>query len=108
VTVPRIVYFSFSDGGRLPSISWICFRRTVFHPSSPPAAGRICAGFTGVGGREFARPENGFWVPEDDCIAAADALADAADLVRAGGPALNRRREAGYETARQWVLCRLP
>ncbi len=70
------------------------------------ASGCVCAGFLGVGGAEFATPENGFWAPDDDCVAAADALARAADVVRVGGPALAARVEAGRETARQWSYAR--
>lgn len=66
------------------------------------ASGCLCAGFTGIGGRDYATPDNGFWVDEDDDLAAADALARAADLAKAGGPALKRRVDAGFETARQW------
>jgi glycosyltransferase involved in cell wall biosynthesis len=66
------------------------------------ASGCVCGGFLGLGGTEYATPENGFWVPEDDCEAAADAMAEAAALVRAGGPALQRRLDAGFETARAW------
>lgn len=72
-------------------------------PLEAMACGAVCAGFTGVGGREYATAENGFWVPEDDCEAAADALAEAADL---DGPARARMREAGFETARQWSYAR--
>lgn len=72
-------------------------------PLEAMACGAVCAGFTGIGGREFATAENGFWAPEDDCEAAADALAAAADLE---GPALARMREAGFETARQWSYAR--
>ncbi|WP_309093066.1 hypothetical protein [Phenylobacterium sp.] len=70
------------------------------------ASGCVCAGFTGVGGREYATADNGFWVADDDCVAAADALAAAADLVRTGGAALSARVEAGQETARQWSYAR--
>lgn len=66
------------------------------------ASGCVCAGFTGVGGREYATADNGFWVADDDCEAAADALAEAAAVVREGGPALQRRLDAGFETARTW------
>jgi hypothetical protein len=66
------------------------------------ASGCVCAGFTGVGGAEYATPENGFWAPEDDCVAAADALAAAIDLQRAGGPPLEAMLQAGRETARAW------
>lgn len=66
------------------------------------ASGCVCAGFTGIGGLEYATPDNGFWAPEDDCEAAADALARACDVTSTGGAALASRLEAGYETARQW------
>lgn len=66
------------------------------------ASGCICAGFLGVGGREYATPDNGFWVPDEDCEAAADALAEACAVALEGGPQRARRLEAGYETARQW------
>ncbi|THD81335.1 MAG: glycosyltransferase [Phenylobacterium sp.] len=71
-------------------------------PLEAMASGCVCAGFTGIGGRDYVTPQNGFWVPEDDCEAAAEALAAAADLVRTGGPALAHHLEAGYETARLW------
>ena len=66
------------------------------------ACGCVCAGFTGIGGEEYATPENGFWVRDDDSEAAADALARAADLVAAGGAPLERMRQAGFATARAW------
>ena len=66
------------------------------------ASGCLCAGFTGVGGAEYATAENGFWVPEDDCAAAADALAAAIDLHRTGGPRLATMLEAARETAAAW------
>ncbi|HEX2801992.1 MAG TPA: glycosyltransferase [Phenylobacterium sp.] len=71
-------------------------------PLEAMAAGCVCAGFTGVGGREYATPENGFWADEDDCEMAADALAEAADLVKTGGAPLARHIEAGRETAARW------
>jgi hypothetical protein len=71
-------------------------------PIEAMASGCVCAGFTGIGGIEYATPANGFWVAEDDCEAATDALARAADLVLTGGPPLQRHLEAGYETARIW------
>jgi glycosyltransferase involved in cell wall biosynthesis len=66
------------------------------------ASGCVCAGFTGVGGWEYATDDNGFWVPEDDCEAAADAVARAADLVRTGGAPLKHCLDASRETASQW------
>jgi hypothetical protein len=75
-------------------------------PLEAMASGALCAGFTGVGGLEYATAENGFWVDSEDCVAAADALAAAADLVRSGGAPLRQRLEAGHETARQWSYAR--
>ena len=75
-------------------------------PLEAMASGALCTGFTGVGGRDFATSDNGFWVDEDDCVAAVDALAGAADLLRSGGPALERYLEAGRETAREWSYAR--
>jgi len=66
------------------------------------ASGCICAGFTGIGGRQYATPDNGFWVEDDDCLAAADALAQAISLVRSGGAPLRRYVEAAVATAQQW------
>jgi glycosyltransferase involved in cell wall biosynthesis len=66
------------------------------------ASGCVCAGFTGGGGRQYATPDNGFWVEEDDCLAAADAVAQAISLVRSGGAPLRRYVEAGLATAQQW------
>lgn len=66
------------------------------------ASGCVCAGFTGVGGAEYATAGNGFWAPEDDCLAAAEALAAAIDLTRAGGPKLAAMLDAARETARAW------
>lgn len=71
-------------------------------PLEAMASGCLCAGFLGVGGHAFATPGNGFWAADDDCVAAADQLAEAADIVLRGGPDLQRRLEAGRETARQW------
>lgn len=70
------------------------------------ASGCVCAGFTGIGGRAYATAENGFWVPDDDVEAAADALAQAADVVRTGGPRLAAIVEAGRATAAHWSYAR--
>lgn len=70
------------------------------------ASGCLCAGFTGVGGAEYATPANGFWAPEDDCEAASDALAEVVDLALTGGPRLAAYVEAGRETASRWSYAR--
>ncbi|HEV2531027.1 glycosyltransferase [Phenylobacterium sp.] len=71
-------------------------------PLEAMASGCVCAGFTGVAGRDYATADNGFWVGENDCEAATEALAQAADLVAAGGAPLNHHLDAGFETARTW------
>jgi len=58
------------------------------------ASGCVVAAFTGIGGREYARPENGFWVDEDDLAGCVRALSEAVWLSRDSGP----RREA-YDKA---------
>jgi glycosyltransferase involved in cell wall biosynthesis len=75
-------------------------------PLEAMASGCLVAGFTGIGGRDYATPDNGFWVEEDHVFAAADALAEAADLIQTGGPALLRMWEAGRATAEAWSYAR--
>lgn len=70
------------------------------------ASGCVCAGFLGVGGLQYGTADNGFWAPDDDCVAAADALARAAELVRAGGAPLAAVVEAGRETSARWSYAR--
>lgn len=71
-------------------------------PLEAMASGCVVAGFKSIGGEDYATAQNGFWAPEEDVEAAVDALAAAADLVAAGGPALDEMLGAGAETARQW------
>lgn len=66
------------------------------------ACGCVVAGFTGIGGWEYATEANGFWAREDDLVAAADALARAADLVAAGGAPLAAHCEVARATAKAW------
>ncbi len=58
------------------------------------ASGCVLAGFTGGGGREYARPENGFWADEDDFPACIRQLAEAVRLSRETGA-----RRAAYAAA---------
>jgi glycosyltransferase involved in cell wall biosynthesis len=46
-------------------------------PLEAMASGCVVAGFTGIGGREYATSENGFWVNEDDFSACVEALGKA-------------------------------
>lgn len=70
------------------------------------ATGAVCAGFLGGGGGQYGTPANGFWVSDDDCDAAADALAEAADLFMTGGPPLEHKLEAARATAAEWSYAR--
>lgn len=49
-------------------------------PLEAMAAGCVVTGFTGIGGREYATPENGFWAAEDDFPACVEAIKRAGDL----------------------------
>ncbi len=49
-------------------------------PLEAMASGCVVAGFTGIGGREYATPNNGFWAAEDDFPACLDALRQAVSL----------------------------
>lgn len=49
-------------------------------PLEAMAAGCLVCGYDGFGGREFARPDNGFWVPDGDVEAFAEAIATALRL----------------------------
>ena len=64
--------------------------------------GCVVAGFTGLGGREYATTANGFWVGEDDCESCAVALKRAVQLVEAGAPALSIMKHAAMKTAADW------
>lgn len=56
-------------------------------PLEAMASGCVVAGFTGIGGREYASDNNGFWVNEDDFPACNEALAHAVAQSLAGGEA---------------------
>jgi glycosyltransferase involved in cell wall biosynthesis len=64
-------------------------------PLEAMAAGCTVAGFTGIGGREYATAENGFWAEEDDFPACVDRLAKAVALSLADQTAY---RAAGQKT----------
>lgn len=49
-------------------------------PLEAMAAGCVVAGFTGIGGREYATPQNGFWADEDDFPACVQQLGKAVEL----------------------------
>ena len=58
------------------------------------ACGSLVVGFTGGGGAEFARDDNGFWVPDEDPLALAECLANVIKRVKANDPTLQSIRNA--------------
>lgn len=66
------------------------------------AAGCLVVGFDGVGGREYARPDNGLWVPDQDGLALLDALGHAVRQERATPGALDALRRAGQQMAARY------
>jgi glycosyltransferase involved in cell wall biosynthesis len=71
-------------------------------PLEAMSAGCIVVGFAGGGGREFARPNNGFWCSEDDVETAIHALARALDTI-ADRPRLAAELVAqGSDTAKRY------
>lgn len=67
-------------------------------PLEAMAAGCVVAGFTGIGGREYAAAENGFWVAEDDFGACVAALAEAARLSESASAELESFQKACRQT----------
>ena len=67
-------------------------------PLEAMASGCVAAGFTGIGGREYATTENGFWAGEDDFPACVKALGDAVALSLAGGAALESYQKSCGQT----------
>lgn len=59
-------------------------------PLEAMACDCVVAGFTGIGGREYASAANGFWAPEDDFPACLEQIAAAIDLAEQD----NTRRQA--------------
>ncbi|MGB4100549.1 MAG: glycosyltransferase [Alphaproteobacteria bacterium] len=57
-------------------------------PIEAMASGCVVAGFTGIGGREYATPQNGFWAEEDDFAACRTGLKQALQLWADGGQKL--------------------
>jgi len=73
-------------------------------PIEAMAAGCVVAGFTGIGGWEYATAENGFWAAEDDFPACLTALHAALTLWQGGGAALAAHQAASQATAAQYSM----
>jgi glycosyltransferase involved in cell wall biosynthesis len=67
-------------------------------PLEAMASGCVVAGFTGIGGREYATQDNGFWVSEDDFPAVLTALVQGVELNLAAGAALEKYHNACHKT----------
>jgi glycosyltransferase involved in cell wall biosynthesis len=76
-------------------------------PLEAMAAGTIVVGFLGDGGREYARPDNGYWVDDMDLVGFADRLAHVIDLFRANDPEIERVRRNGLATAAAYPMRRV-
>lgn len=63
------------------------------------AAGCLVAGYTGAPTSDYARPDNGWWVADDDIEGAARALASALTAARDGSPAATAKITAGKAIA---------
>jgi len=67
-------------------------------PLEAMAAGCVVAGFTGIGGREYANGENGFWADEDDFPTCITQLKKAVTLSLDNGPARTAYNDATRKT----------
>ncbi len=68
-------------------------------PLEAMSAGCVVAGFTGIGGQEYATKENGVWAAEDDFPACLTALDQALQLWQTAGPSLQAYQAAARATA---------
>jgi glycosyltransferase involved in cell wall biosynthesis len=67
-------------------------------PLEAMAAGCVVAGFTGIGGREYATEQNGFWANEDDFPTCVNQLKKAVDLSISSDMALNTYKASCQKT----------
>jgi len=65
----------------------------------------LVVGFKGGGGEEYARPDNGLWIPDDDLIACAQPLANA--IQQLSSPPTQKLIAAARQTALQYSFDRL-
>ena len=66
------------------------------------ACGCIVAGFSGMARPEYATAGNGFWAPEDDCLACADQLVSACRLLLEGDSLCRDIVEEALATAKRY------
>src|SRR5262249_4633200 len=70
------------------------------------ASGCLVAGFTGLGGRDYATAQNGFWAAEDDCLECVDQLTRAVRLMVEGGEQYRAMVEAAQGAAEYYNRAR--
>lgn len=66
------------------------------------ASGCLVVGFHGFGGSEYARTENGLWLPEVDVLAAARKLVQAVDMYDSAPEKVRAMIASGRETAARY------
>jgi hypothetical protein len=71
-------------------------------PLEAMACGAIITGFDGYGGREYATPANGIWLPPDHLEEAADALAVLIQKLRRNDPEIAGMRDSGFVTVARY------
>lgn len=71
-------------------------------PLEAMASGCLVAGFTGLGGRDYATPDNGFWADEEDVFGAADAVGQALRTLLTEPRRAAAMRAAGLATAARY------
>ncbi|MDX2020324.1 MAG: glycosyltransferase [Deltaproteobacteria bacterium] len=73
-------------------------------PLEAMACGAVVVGFTGGGGNEYARPDNGVWVPDEDPMALAAALARTLDQLQQNPTQLDPLRAQAVQMAQTFTL----
>ena len=63
------------------------------------ASGCLVTGFHGLGGREYARPDNGLWCGQEDVPDCVRKLGEAVDMLQRDDPRAGAMIEAGIRTA---------
>ena len=71
-------------------------------PLEAMAAGALVVGYTGIGGREYASPDNGLWWDDEDPIPVAELLAQALTWWRTDAPEAAAMRAAGQATVARY------
>lgn len=76
-------------------------------PVEAMASECIVVGFTGQGGDEYATPENGFWLPQEDAKGCVEALAEAAGMIDRDAERTAAMRAAGVATAARYSMAEM-